>query len=56
MFDTLDTFSQVIGPFDADEAFINEDFALLEQYTLQTSASEVEAKIKSLGLDLASNT
>ena len=40
---------QVLGPFKADEAFISEDFTLLEKYTNRVSGEKIAEKLAGLG-------
>lgn len=42
---------QVIGPFKMDEIFIQEDFNLLDKYTMKTSADKIKSKVKAMNLD-----
>ena len=42
---------QVIGPLKADELFTQEDFNLLEKYTMKTSAEKIKSKVKTMKLE-----
>ena len=42
---------QVMGPLKPDEAFIGEDFTLLEKFTSRVSADKIAEKLKALGRD-----
>ena len=42
---------QVIGPLKVDELFTQEDFNLLEKYTMKTSAEKIKSKVKTMKLE-----
>ena len=41
----------MIGPLKADELFTQEDFNLLEKYTMKTSAEKIKSKVKTMKLE-----
>lgn len=44
------TNGRILGPFDEDEDFITEDFALLEQHTLKSSVNKILDILKDSGM------
>ena len=41
----------MIGPLNENEAFIGDDFSLLEKFTLTSTAGRVEQKVKPIQMD-----
>lgn len=44
------TNGRVLGPFDEDEEFLTDDFALLEQHTLKGSVNKILDILKDSGI------
>ena len=44
-------FPQLIGPLKDGEYFIEEDFTLLEKYTVSSSAGKIEKKVKANSIE-----
>lgn len=46
------TNGRILGPFDEDEEFLTDDFALLEQHTLKGSVNKILDILKESGISL----
>lgn len=46
----LITNGRILGPFDEDEEFLTDDFALLEQHTLKGSVNKILDILKDSGM------
>lgn len=44
------TNGRILGPFDEDEDFLTDDFALLEQHTLKGSVNKIRNILKDSGM------
>jgi len=44
------TNGRILGPFDEDEDFLTDDFALLEQHTLKSSVNKILSILKESGM------
>lgn len=45
------TNGRILGPFDEDEDFLTDDFALLEQHTLKSSVNKILSILKDSGMN-----